>query len=479
VSASPKKVVVVGGGIGGLATAALLGRAGHEVTLLEAKKQLGGKSQRVYLAGQRIDTGPSLVTFPGVWEELLLRWDAIRGEAGDGNSPAAEVAGLRLRRMGEVGRYYYRGEVASLPVEKGHPWHAAWERFAEIHDGLGPEVTRLLTADPFDRRALPALRRLLSVYGARLTTRSYLDGLKWLPEGLREVIAIHTLNAGVGPARTPALYASMPAIMARDGVWAPEGGVYEVVLALARLARHAGVELRTGEPAAGIRGGRVTTACGEYRADAVVSGIDADVLESLLEPGKKARAKRLSCSGVAVYAALTEELPGVMMHGVVLPTRPAALYESLEAGEEPEETMTFVNHYRPGEVYPNEKGTLALLFTAPPNGREYGLKSPFVAREMERVGREIGLPRPIGEYLGEHTVLHPRYFGDWGAAGGALYGTIRPVWRSGPLHRPPYSDRKRPWLWRVGASVHPGGGIPAVLGGAMISTARLLRFLGG
>ena len=62
-----------------------------------------------------------------------------------------------------------------------------------------------------------------------------------MPEGLREVIAIHTLNAGVGPARTPALYASMPAVMARDGVWIPRGGVYELVDALLRLAVDAGV----------------------------------------------------------------------------------------------------------------------------------------------------------------------------------------------------------------------------------------------
>ncbi len=466
---------MAGGGIGGLAAAALLGRAGHEVTLLEANDYLGGKSRRVTLDGQRVDTGPSLFTFPGVWKELLWRWDAM-GDGGSGS--AREIAGLRLKRLPEVGRYYYRGEVSSLPVEKGHPWREAWERFVEIHGGLGPEVTRLLTADPLDRETLPALRRLLRVYGAKLTTRSYLDGLRWLPEGLREVIAIHTLNAGVAPARTPALYASMPAIMARDGVWAPEGGVYEIVLALERLARAVGVELRTGEPVAGISRNRVITARGEYEADAVVSGLDAGALEGLLEPGKKSRPKRLSCSGVAVYATLREELPDeVATHGVVLPSRPARLYRSLEAEEEPEEAMAFVNYYRPGEVYPNEKGTLALLFTAPPNGRPYGLDDAFVTREMGRVSRLIGLPRPVQEYFGSHEVLHPRYFGGWGATGGALYGAIRPVWRSGPFHSPPYSDRRRPWLWRVGASVHPGGGIPAVLGGAMISISRLLRTL--
>ena len=62
--------------------------------------------------------------------------------------------------------------------------------------------------------------------------------------------------------------------------------------------------------------------------------------------------------------------------------------------------------------------------------------------------------------------------------GGAIYGVAHPFWQIGPLHRPLYSERRRPWLWRVGASVHPGGGVPAVLSGAMISMGRLLRKLG-
>ena len=468
------RVVVVGGGIGGLAAAALIGRAGHEVTLLEATPWLGGKSRRIELEGRRMDTGPSLLTFPGVWEEFLRRWDAAEQEPGE----AVEVAGLRLKRLPEVGRYYYRGETTSLPVEEGHPWRAAWERFAGIHGGLGPEITRLLTADPADRRTLPTLARLLRVYGAKLTTRSYLDGLQWLPEELREIIAIHTLNAGVAPTRTPALYASMPAIMAVDGVFVPEGGVYEIVRSVYRLARRAGVEVKTGEAVLEIGRGRVVTAEGEYRPERVVSDLDAGRLESLLEPERWRPKERLSCSGVAVYATLREELPaGVGVHSVVLPSDPFALYTSLEAGIEPRESMAFLNYYRGGEIYPNDGGTLALLLTAPANGREYGLEDPFVRREIERVSVAAGLQEPATTYFGEYEVLDPGYFGAWGSAGGALYGAVSPFWRSGPLHRPLYNDRRRPWLWRVGASVHPGGGIPAVLGGAMISTGRMLRSL--
>jgi phytoene desaturase len=468
------RVMVVGGGLGGLASAALLGRAGHRVTLLEATPWLGGKSRRIELEGRRMDTGPSLLTFPGVWEEFMRRWDATGGNPGE----ASEVAGLKLKRLPEVGRYYYRGESTSLPVEEGHPWHEAWERFAGVHGGLGPEVTSLLLSDPTDRKTLPALSRLLRVYGAKLTTRSYLDGLSWLPEGLKEIIAIHTLNAGVAPGRTPALYASMPAIMATDGVFVPEGGVYELVLSLEKLARHAGVEIRTGEPVRKILDGKVSTAERAYAADAVVSDLDAGRLETLLEPGKAPEKQRLSCSGIAVYAALRRELPsGVGAHSVVLPSAPEDLYASLEALEEPRETMAFVNYYRGGEVYPNDVGTLAILLTAPANGREYGLKDPFVAREIERVSEAAGLPGPATSYFGGYGLLDPAYFGGWGSEGGALYGAVRPFWRSGPLHKPRYNERRRPWLWRVGASVHPGGGIPAVLGGAMISTGRMLRAL--
>jgi phytoene desaturase len=85
---------------------------------------------------------------------------------------------------------------------------------------------KLLTADPFDAKTLPAVTAITKNYGVRLSTSAYLNGLKWMPEGLREVIAIHTLNAGIAPQRTLALYATMPAVMAKDGIFVPNGGVY-------------------------------------------------------------------------------------------------------------------------------------------------------------------------------------------------------------------------------------------------------------
>ena len=77
-----RSAVVVGGGLGGLAAAGLLGRAGLRVTLLEATPELGGKSRRFTLDAKRIDTGPEFLTFLGIWEEYLRRWDELRRPGG-------------------------------------------------------------------------------------------------------------------------------------------------------------------------------------------------------------------------------------------------------------------------------------------------------------------------------------------------------------------------------------------------------------
>ncbi|MCH8572176.1 NAD(P)/FAD-dependent oxidoreductase [Nesterenkonia sp. AY15] len=469
------RVVVVGGGVAGLTAAVLSAWAGHAVTLLEASPALGGKSRRIEVGGQTIDTGPSLFTFPAVWQELLRRLD---DSSQDPSSAAEETARLNLERLPEVGRYYFRGQVCSLPVPPGHPWHPAWERFAALHGPIGPDVTRLLTTAVLARDARPSLALLGRLYGHRLTTRSYLDSLTWLPDGLREVIAIHTLNAGVGPSRTPALYASMPAVMAQDGVWVPQGGVHELVRALERLARAAGVDVRTDEAVLDLERGHVRTAQNVYRADAVVSGMDADRLEGLLRGRTPRPPRKLSCSAVAVYASLKRPLPADMSrHSVVLPEDPTALYASLEAQREPTQTMAFLNHYPATDSGPNTADTLAVLLTAPSNGQRYDLDSAFVDRELRRVWTTAGLPGSFDTCIEESTILDPNYFSLTGASGGALYGPIRPLLMSGPLHRPAHHSLRRPWLWRVGASVHPGGGLPAVMGGAMIAMDGMLRAL--
>ena len=471
---TPRRIVVIGAGLGGLSAAALLARAGHDVTVLDKNEWIGGKSRRIEVAGQRIDTGPSLVTFPAALDKFFDRFDEL---GGPGAPRARDIAPLNLERLPEVGRYFFRGDVANLPVEAGHPWREPWDRFEAEHGPLGRHITTMLTNDPWDPAIYPAAAALFRHYGTRLNTHRYLNGLDWMPENLREVISIHTLNAGVSPAKTLALFATMPAVMATDGVWVPTGGVNEIPRAIARLATESGASIRLGEQVVSVSRGTVVSDVTEYQADIVVSGLDSGVLERLL--GQRVPAPTaLSCSGIAVFAVLDEELPPeVVTHSVIMPDDPDDLFDSIRTKTLPKQTMAFLNYYRAGHIYPNDRPTAAILLTAPPDGKRYGIDHEFVQREMRRISEVMNLPRPTADMITDHTVLHPEYFAGFGAVGGALYGEGHPWWQSGPFHKPGYTSRRRPWLWRVGASVHPGGGVPAVLGGAMISTNRLLASL--
>ncbi len=471
----PKSIIVLGAGISGLATAALMAKAGNKVTVIEGSSWIGGKSKRIIVDGQRMDTGPALVTFPGVWQEFIRRYDLL----GNQDKKANEIAPITFEPLPEVGEYFYKGDSCLLPVEAGNKWHEPWVRFEKIHGKLDKEITTLLTNTSMSPKAVPAVSKLVSNYGIRLTTKSYLDGLKWLPEGLKEIISIHTLNAGVAPESTLALFATMPAVMASQRVLVPVGGVNEIPLTLEKLARHAGVEIVMNEKAIAISKNKVKTESREYQADIIISSLDAKVTDRLLGKTTNETGRKMSCSGVAIYAVLDQDLPaGTKTHSVIMPDDPGALHKALGDKKVPKESMVFVNYYQAGHIYPNSKSTVAVLITAPADGKHYGIDSEFAKAELERVSKVMGLPKNIKEYFGSFEVLDPEYFSGWGATGGALYGEARKIWQSGPLHTPKHSSLLRPWLWRVGASTHPGGGIPAVLGGSLIATEKLLRRLG-
>ena len=208
----------------------------------------------------------------------------------------------------------------------------------------------------------------------------------------------------------------MPAVIATEGAWVPEGGLYELVLALARLAEAGGAELETGEPVERIEPGRVVAGGSVYEADFVVSDLDANRLDALLPSGRASVPKRLTPSGVAVYAVLGESLPSETPNRtVLLPSDTEEFFADLEAGDEPNQTVIFLNHYRPGEVYPNEKSTMTLQLAVPASGRSYDLSDSLVRRETRRVEGALTLPNPLEGYLEDHLVLDPAYFAEWGA----------------------------------------------------------------
>ena len=78
-SVTAKRVVIVGAGPGGLATAMQLAKAGCQVTVLERRNHVGGRTSAIEVDGYRFDCGPTFFLYPRVQAVLFcFRW-FVRG----------------------------------------------------------------------------------------------------------------------------------------------------------------------------------------------------------------------------------------------------------------------------------------------------------------------------------------------------------------------------------------------------------------
>src|SRR5690606_2185336 len=248
------RVAVVGGGIAGLATAALLARGGARVTLLERHDVVGGRAGTLEVDGFRFDTGPSWYFMPEVFEHFFALLGARVEDHldlvpldpayrvffepdGDAPAPAFELSaspGVNRARFDAI----EPGAGARL---------AAYAADASEAYGLALDHFLYTTFERPDRALSPAvLRRLPRLAG--LLRESLADRAARAVDDprLRQLLGYHAVFLGSSPYRAPALYSLMSHLDLVDGVQYPRGGMHTLVEAVERLARAEGVEVRTG-----------------------------------------------------------------------------------------------------------------------------------------------------------------------------------------------------------------------------------------
>ncbi|GGK86574.1 phytoene desaturase family protein [Deinococcus radiotolerans] len=437
-----RTVGILGGGIAGLALAARLAGRGHAVTVYD-RDRLGGKLRQLMLAGEVVDTGPSLFTFPQVWRAYL------RGL----NEPDP----LNLRPLpGGLGVHHTPHGPVPLPVPPGHPLHPHWERYEGAAAPLAPFLPVLLTTpprlrDPLFRQAAAALLR---VQGPYLTAQRWLAAQR-LPPALTHALATHALNAGLAPQVAPPLYALIPALASAE-IYQPERGMGALLDALLAFGQARGVQLREQTTVKSVLGQTLILSRGETaRHDLLVSAMDPHRLAALLGKSAPSPLARRTVSGVGVYAVLPHPAP-LPATSVLPPSSFAAFHAHVQRGALPPDTLTLVHaHTR----------QLSILLATPATGEPLTLPHPWVQAQLRRVEETLHTPGLLRDALDVAT-LAPDHYAQGGHPGGALYGPGLPAWRGGPLHPQPY--RLRAGLWQVGTGVHPGGGIPAILGGVQI-----------
>ncbi|GEM47669.1 phytoene desaturase family protein [Deinococcus cellulosilyticus] len=444
-----KEVLVLGGGLSGLASALLAASRGRKVTLFEAET-CGGKSARIHLQGQRIDTGPAVWSFPGVWDRLFQ------------TAGLPEWAALPFVQLDSLGVHHGKEPLSLPPVEPREDW----DHYEKRASRLTSTIEALLYTPPDLQsakfRQLGA--HLFSELRGQLTARAYLRALQ-LESDLEEALAVYALNTGASPEEASALHALVPHAMLQD-LRVPVGGIHELVLRLKAACVHLGVQILEHTPVTKVKPDRIDTTAGFF-SGTVISTLDFERLRVLMGEQVQKPA-RLSCSGVVLYAVLQEELE-LPFHSVILPESTRALARDLQNLRQTASPMVFVNHYRPHHIYPeNRLPVLSIGLTAAPDGQRFDAGHPWLQEQLHRV--ESVLQVSIQDKMQDVALLDPFQLSRWGAWGGAIYGRLNSAWRAGPFHVPGHRYRG---VWLAGTSVHPGGGIPATLGGALILHQRM------
>ncbi|MFC6152105.1 phytoene desaturase family protein [Nocardioides yefusunii] len=257
-----RSAVVIGGGVAGLATAALLAADGLEVELLEQRDELGGRAGSWEKDGFRFDTGPSWYLMPEVFDHFYK----LLGTS------AAEQLDLTVLDPGY--RVYYQDHDAPLETRVSRGDNVAV--FDAVEPGAGAALEKYLdAAEETYRLAIEhflytsfehvgdvvnadVLRHAKTLAPMLLRSLKSYVGSQFSDERLRQVLGYPAVFLGGAPERIPALYSLMSRMDLDDGVLYPQGGFAAFVDTLVALAQANGVVIQTGATATAI-----TTTAGE------------------------------------------------------------------------------------------------------------------------------------------------------------------------------------------------------------------------
>lgn len=483
-----KRAVIVGGGLGGLATAMRLRAAGWRVVVCEQGPRFGGKMNRWDRDGFRFDTGPSLITMPWVFAELF----EAAGSRLEEHVTLIPVRPLADYVFADGTRFTYS---SSLPdwlatVRQLDPRDVdGFLRFMQLGASLfALSRETFLRRRPFDRpdlRSLRALRHLPMRHAWGNYHRTVAAHFR--SPHLRQLFDRYPTYVGSSPYRSPATLAVIPYIEYAYGGWHVEGGLYRLIESILTLASRAGVELRAGARVERIEhderrvtGVRLVDGA-RLEADVVVMNGDAALTGALLgDGGAPPDARQRSLSGFVLLLGVARSMPALAHHTVYFSADYGREFTQIfEERRFPDDPTVYVcaSSRSDRSLVPGGQGeTLFVMANAPANDSAWDAMHTEEARQrvFERLSRS-GFPVSQSEIAVGDVWTPCRIARDYLMPGGAIYGTHSHGWRSAFL-RPPNKDARLGGLYRVGGSSHPGGGTPTVLLSAQITCDLITRY---
>jgi phytoene desaturase len=492
------QVLIVGAGIGGIATAARLAKAGCRVTVFEKNEIPGGRVGQLKLDGYTFDTGATLMLMPDVYAETFT---ALGERISDH---------LDLRRIDPTYQLYFPDRSQMLLTSDLHRMKmqmdamepGSFERMLRylatgsklydlsIDDLVGKDFRRL--TDFINPRMLLLFMRLKALTRHTTYARRFFKDPRLLM-----AFTFQDMYMGLSPYDSPTTYSLMPSTELVDGVWYPMGGMYRVAEALTAIAEKQGVQflydahveqiLLDGDRATGVRldDGR------EFKADVVVGNADLGYVYRNLLPDKavsdRLDRREYGCSTIMFYWGLDRQFPQLGLHNLFLNGDYRQSFEDIFKKKGMPEAPNFYIH-APVRIDPSmAPAGHDTWYVAVPVGQvdeidneKEGETNKFwranlnLARAyiLKRLA-ELGIPE-VESHIREEISFVPQWWQNrYNLTRGSTHGLSHKLTQMA-YFRPHNRHSRYHNIYFVGASTHPGTGVPTVLISARMAAKRIM-----
>lgn len=484
------KVVIVGAGIGGLSTAAHLAKRGFNVTILEKNSQPGGRCGVFSHKGHIFDVGPTLYVMPLVYESELAHLGLHARQA------------LELQQVHPTYHIYFDdGSRFTLTSNMDHlvkqveTFESGSTRSLHAYLEEGKRCYRLAMTHLVQRdfrRITDFLnpRILATIFEIHALQRHYKRMGKFFDDPrLKAAFTFQDMYMGLSPSEAPASFSLLPYTELSHGIWFPRGGMNRIVEVLHNAAVNAGAQLRLNTPVQRIdvKGRRVrgvTLANGEHLpADVIVANADLPyVYQELLPRDGTAESlthKRYSCSTLSFFWGLKRSFPELQAHMLFLAQNYLEGFDALRKPGLPDEPNLYVHcpsRLDPA-MAPSDRETLigivpiGHLHTNP--HADWSTIQDHARRTIFARLSAIGL-HDLQDHIDFEVVYTPEtWHTRYNLYKGATHGMSHTLTQMAYM-RPHNRHRRYLNLYFVGASTHPGTGVPTVLISARLAAERIV-----
>ncbi|WP_370630613.1 phytoene desaturase family protein [Mucilaginibacter sp. 21P] len=324
-----ERVVVIGAGFAGLASACVLAKDGYKVTVLEKNDQPGGRARVWEKDGFTFDMGPSWYWMPDVFDNFFALFGKKASDFYD------------LKRLDPGYRIYYgKDDVLDVPANM----QELEQLFESIEPGSSKGLREFMKQAEYKYRVSMSdyvfrpshsitefidLQLIRKSFSMQLLTsmsshvRKYFKNPK-----LIKMLEFPVLFLGATPKDTPAMYSMMNYADLALGTWYPMGGMNEIVKAIVRIATDLGVYIKLNTEVTRLvvsddKVSTIQTTNGAYQADMVISGADYEYTDQHLLPKQAANytakywdTRTMSPSSLLFYIGTNKKVKGIQHHNL-------------------------------------------------------------------------------------------------------------------------------------------------------------------